>query len=118
MSPDTPSRTAVQGRLQELAARFVRRSLGEVLIMREKLPAVRANDRAALAEIEQLAHKIHGTAATLGYQALSDCGGELERLAEKIVAGERALDDPACERIAGLISRLETEAQALTVSLS
>jgi chemotaxis protein histidine kinase CheA len=78
--------------------------------MRELLASLQANDHAALREIERLAHKIHGTAATLGHQTLSGCGGEIERFAVRVLSGELPLDAEACETLSARIDRLEAAA--------
>jgi HPt (histidine-containing phosphotransfer) domain-containing protein len=107
MSADTPNRTALQSRLRELAARFMQRCLTDVAAMRERLADVRANDRAALAEIENLAHKMHGTAATLGHAEISGRSGQIERFVNRLLASEQPIDDETSAQLDALIARLE-----------
>lgn len=118
MSADTPDRAAVQSRLRELAVRFVQRSLGEVATMRELMARVRVKDRDALAELEKLSHKIHGTAATVGYRSVSDRAGEIERLAEGALGSDAGLDQEGCERIEALLTALEADLRAVQDSRS
>jgi HPt (histidine-containing phosphotransfer) domain-containing protein len=113
MSPETPDRAAVQSRLRELAVRFVQRSLGEVATLRDLMTRVRENDRDALTELEKLSHKIHGTAATVGYRSVSGRAGEIERLAEAALASESGLDQEGCARIQELLTLLEADLRAV-----
>jgi len=74
-----PGEAQIRTQLGVLAEKFLQRTSGQLVIMREQLAAVAAGDRQALQMIEELAHKIHGSGAMFGFPLLSECGGELER---------------------------------------
>ena len=101
---------AAQARLQELSARFVARSRNEVVDIRGAIARVRAGDASGLGVIQHLAHRMAGTGATLGLDALSHHAYELERLAE---AQNATLPDAAVlARMDVLISALEDAARS------
>jgi HPt (histidine-containing phosphotransfer) domain-containing protein len=71
----------INERLVELSKRYLQRSSDEVLLLREQLEAVASNRVIALKEIEIIAHRIRGSGAMFGFEAISDISGELEMLA-------------------------------------
>ena len=98
----------------ELTRRFVTRTGGDVAQMRDALARLEAGQKseqaAALAQIQQLAHRACGTGGTLGLLALSDAAAALERLVEACPA--EALPDAAVRteiavRIDALAARLD-----------
>jgi chemotaxis protein histidine kinase CheA len=64
------------------------RTRGEVVVLRELLERAKLGDSTVMEQLEHLAHRIHGTGATFGFAAVSECGAEIEHLAE----GHRARD--------------------------
>lgn len=73
---------AMRGQLTEIGDRFLRRTLGEVARLHALLDELRAGQPGALKEIEVLAHRIHGSGAMFGFEALSDAAEQCERIAE------------------------------------
>jgi HPt (histidine-containing phosphotransfer) domain-containing protein len=84
---------AAKTRMAELAAKFIERSLRELAVMRDGLVRLHAGESAALDDVRHLAHRMCGTGATLGFEALGDGAARIERLAEPCPAG--ALPDAA-----------------------
>ena len=73
--------------MAELAAKFVERSAGEVDSMREGLAKLAGGAVDELANIRQLAHRMCGTGATLGFEGVSDCAMRLEKVADAQAPG-------------------------------
>ena len=78
---------AARTRMAELKQKFIERTHGELELMRASLAALEGGDAAALGTIVQLAHRMTGTGATLGLDALSDRAQDIERLGEASAAG-------------------------------
>ena len=101
---------AIKSRLGELAQKFVTRTTGDLVLMRESLARVESGDRAGLEQIQQLAHRACGTGGTLGLGSLSDAAGELERCVEALPGNslpgptERARIGAAIETLAAAIT--------------
>ena len=100
---------AARARLAELKQKFVDRSHGELVTLRGSLAALQGGDAAALGVIEQLAHRMSGTGATLGLDALSERAQRVESLAETRAAG--AMPDAAA--LSGLGAAIEALAAEL-----
>lgn len=94
---------AARVRMAELAARFLERTQGDLATMREALSKVRAGDAKALGEIRNLAHRMVGTGATLGFEAISARASRVEQLIESIPVGT----SPPAALLADLGSALE-----------
>ena len=73
---------ATTARMREIAAKFLLRSVADLAAMRQQLAGPGGADVTALANIRHAAHRMCGTGATLGFEALSDCARRIERLAE------------------------------------
>jgi HPt (histidine-containing phosphotransfer) domain-containing protein len=78
---------AARVRMSELATKFIERSAGELDVLRARLASLSGGDVDALGDILHLAHRMTGTGATLGFEALSDCAMRLERNAGKLTSG-------------------------------
>jgi len=74
---------ATTARMREIAAKFVLRSAADLDAMRTDLSALGDGDLAALSNIRHIAHRMCGTGATLGFEALSDCARRIEQLADR-----------------------------------
>jgi len=99
---------AAKARMAELAARFIERSIGDLRKMRDDLAKLDAGDASALAEIRHLAHRMAGTGATLGFQALGEHAAGTEALIDALPGGV-APDAQARERLAANIGALESQ---------
>ncbi|MGH8179335.1 MAG: Hpt domain-containing protein [Steroidobacter sp.] len=94
---------------QEIGDRYLRRTIGETQRLRELLGDARRGDTAALVEILQMAHKVHGSGAMFGFDVISGAAERLQRFVEAYVtAGQPAGSDflRQCEH---LIKNLEAE---------
>lgn len=99
---------AARARLAELAAKFIDRTRGELATMRDALTRLGAGDHAALGEIRHLAHRMAGTGATLGFDALSDCATRIEKIADAQTAGSLP-GDLALAQMTGAVEALDHE---------
>jgi len=68
-----------------LAQGFLERTRVDVDRIRSLAIAALADSHAALSEIAQIAHSIHGTGAMVGYTAVSASAGALQRLVEPLL---------------------------------
>ena len=107
MPDDLTGKAALQERVAKLGQQFLRRTLGELVAIRECLDACIAGDVSAIAQLERITHRIHGTGLTFGFPGISQCAADLERLAraalrspigdlemlQKLEAGARRLAD-------------------------
>ena len=109
MTPTPEERVAAaRARMAELKEKFIERTHGDLQTMRSSLASLEAGDPAALDTIVQLAHRMTGTGATLGLDALSDRAQEIERLGEAQPAGS-APDGAALSQLRASIGALAAE---------
>ncbi len=99
---------AARARMAELREKFIDRTQGELRTMRESFAALEAGDSAALGTIVHLAHRMTGTGATLGLEALSDRAQEIEKLGEAHAPGSLPAAS-SLSRLAAAIDALATE---------
>jgi HPt (histidine-containing phosphotransfer) domain-containing protein len=90
----------LQQKIADIAGRYIQRTAGELNRLRDLIGQVRAGNAGALKDIEHLAHKIYGSGAMFGFEAVSERARALE-----LVARETA--DPA------MLDRLQHHADAL-----
>jgi chemotaxis protein histidine kinase CheA len=99
---------AARARMAELAAKFIERTQGDLRTMRSDLARVGAGDASALAEIRHLAHRMAGTGATLGFEALGERAAGTEAMIDALPDG--ALPDAqTIARLAANIGALESQ---------
>jgi HPt (histidine-containing phosphotransfer) domain-containing protein len=98
---------AARARMAELRQKFIERTQGEVATLRGSFESLKGGESAALGVIVHLAHRMAGTGATLGLDALSDRAHELEKLGESQPPG--AVAEPALSRIGTAIEALAAE---------
>jgi HPt (histidine-containing phosphotransfer) domain-containing protein len=67
--------------IADIAVRYIKRTESELGQLRESFLAIRAGDAGALQQLGRLAHKIHGSGAMFGFDAISERASEIERLA-------------------------------------
>ena len=106
----TPEQRAAAARalMVEITMKFIERTRAELETLRARLPALGAGDSAALAEIRNLAHRICGTGATLGFDALADLAHALEKIADAQPPDQRP-DAAAMQQLARGIDALVAE---------
>jgi HPt (histidine-containing phosphotransfer) domain-containing protein len=82
----------VRQQVSELGEKFLRRTQAEATVLRDLVERIQAGDMTVLPEVERMAHKIHGSGAMFGFPAVSECAGEIERLAEHLMSAEGGAD--------------------------
>jgi len=108
MNQSTEERVAAaRARLAELREKFIDRTQGELAAMRESLAQLQAGQAAGLGEIVRLAHRMAGTGATLGLDALSDQARCIEKLAES--SPSAATDAGALRTLTAAVEQLAAE---------
>ena len=87
--------------MAEIGTRYLRRTVGELGRLEQLLAGIEV-DPTSVKDLEQLAHKIYGSGAMFGFEAISARAHEVEVLA---ASGGR-------ERLAGCVRALEAEVRA------
>jgi HPt (histidine-containing phosphotransfer) domain-containing protein len=96
----------LQQQIADIGTRYLKRTLGEVGQLRAYLEQARSGSADALKEIERMAHKIHGSGAMFGFDAVSERADELER-----IAAQAGRDRGLLQSIEGSIAALESQVQ-------
>ena len=99
--------------MAQIGVRYLSRTLGELRRMQDLLHAALSGTPALFKDLEHLAHKIHGSGAMFGFDALSDRAGEIEHIAGFLVKGEGA-DEYRTMSEADLHQRLRAGVAQLT----
>jgi len=99
---------AARARMAELREKFIDRTQGELQTLRANFAALEAGDSAALGTIVHLAHRMTGTGATLGLEALSERAQEIEKLSEARGPGSQP-DAATLARLGAAIGALAAE---------
>jgi HPt (histidine-containing phosphotransfer) domain-containing protein len=73
---------APQERVVQLGRQFLLRTLDELATIRECLDAGAGGDVGAIAQLERITHRIHGTGLTFGFPGISQYAADLQRLAK------------------------------------
>jgi HPt (histidine-containing phosphotransfer) domain-containing protein len=106
----TGGKAALQERVAKLALQFLRRTLGELVTIRECLDACIAGDVNAIALLEQVTHRIHGTGTTFGFERISEYAAAVERLANAALPGP-VKDPEVLESLAASAQQLADEVE-------
>jgi chemotaxis protein histidine kinase CheA len=106
-SEEDPAEAQLREQVKVLGEKFLLRTAGQITTLREHVVRLRGGDRDALAAIQELAHKIHGSGAMFGFAALSEAGGEIERLT-MAAAGSDVSDrlDTLIDQLAAALDRI------------
>jgi HPt (histidine-containing phosphotransfer) domain-containing protein len=102
---------AARTRMAELAGKFIDRSATELATLRTALVALATGRTEALVEIRHLAHRMAGTGATLGFDALSDHAMRVEEICDSQM--KSANPASGCAEIAAAVDAIESELRAL-----
>jgi HPt (histidine-containing phosphotransfer) domain-containing protein len=103
----------LQQQMAQIGVRYLGRTLGELQRMHELLHSALNGSPAMLKDLEHLAHKIHGSGAMFGFDALSDTAGEVEHIAGVLGKGEgpehyKALSESELqERLRAAVAKLD-----------
>jgi HPt (histidine-containing phosphotransfer) domain-containing protein len=98
----------LQRHIADIGKRYLKRTRTEVELLRAMLQAAKDGSGAALVQLGQMAHRIHGSGAMFGFDAISERAYEIERLAR-----ERS-DGSVYERIESALEALEAEVRSQT----
>jgi chemotaxis protein histidine kinase CheA len=82
----------VRQQVSELGGKFLRRTQAEATVLSDLVERIRSGDLTVLAEMERMAHKIHGSGAMFGFPAVSECAAEIEHLAEHLMSAQGGAD--------------------------
>jgi HPt (histidine-containing phosphotransfer) domain-containing protein len=74
----------LQQKIADIGGRYIQRTAGELVGLREMIEKARAGNAAALKDIEHLAHKIYGSGAMFGFEAVSEKARALEVVAKDV----------------------------------
>ena len=81
----------IRSKLARLAQRFIARTRDELGTLKQHLGRAHDGDAQSLTEVRNLAHRMHGTGATLGFTELAEKAARLEELAETTPADFAAM---------------------------
>ena len=93
--------------MAEIGGRFIKRTLGELDQLEQLLESARAGNAASVKDIERVSHKIAGSGAMFGFDAVSERAHELE-----IVAEGGASDAQSLERLSSYVAALAAEVRS------
>lgn len=99
-------RDELQQKIADIGGRYIQRTAGEIAGLRDMIARVRAGNASAGKDIEHLAHKIFGSGAMFGFEAVSEQARALELAAKDVT-------DPArVDKLQEHADRLEQTVQA------
>jgi HPt (histidine-containing phosphotransfer) domain-containing protein len=101
-----PGEAQLHEQVKVLGEKFLIRTAGQIATLREHVARLRGGDPDALARVQELAHKIHGSGAMFGFAELSEAAGEIERHT-MAAAGSEASDrlDTLIDQLAVALER-------------
>jgi len=73
---------------------FLKRTRGELPLLRALLGRIQAGDSTALVQLQIFAHRIHGSGATFDFAAISESAGQVEKLLEIIGTSAVSVVEP------------------------
>jgi HPt (histidine-containing phosphotransfer) domain-containing protein len=102
--------------LAEIRESFLLRTRGELPRLRALLERMQAGDAMELAQLQILVHRIHGSAATFDFAAISRSAARAEHLAEALLGTSAAsvVDAHDLRCLVGCVQRLVQEIGAAT----
>jgi HPt (histidine-containing phosphotransfer) domain-containing protein len=108
----------LQNQLALIGARYLARTLGEMQRLHELLHLSLDSSPGMLKDLEHLAHKIHGSGAMFGFEALSERAADVEHLAGFLAKREgpeefkRLSDDDLKRRLRDCVAKLDEVTRA------
>lgn len=94
----------LQRQIADIGVRYLKRTLGELADLRAAFEDARRGSSEALRELSRMAHKIQGSGATFGFDAISGRAYEVEQLASS--------PTPAMEQLDASLTALEHEVRS------
>jgi HPt (histidine-containing phosphotransfer) domain-containing protein len=101
--PQAKAERELREHVVALGQKFLLRTQGQVVSLRELTAQLRAGEAGAPRQMQEIAHKIHGSGAMFGFARVSECGGDLERLCIGMTP-----DPDTLQRIAHAIDQLDS----------
>lgn len=99
-------RDELQRKIADIGGRYIQRTAGEIAGLRDMIAKVRAGNASAGKDIEHLAHKIYGSGAMFGFEAVSEQARALELAARDVT------DPGRVDKLQEHADRLEQTVQA------
>jgi HPt (histidine-containing phosphotransfer) domain-containing protein len=90
VTTDDLDNNALLDKLAEIRERFLLRTRGELPRLCALLEGMHAGDSMELAQLQILVHRIHGSAATFDFAAISGSAGRVEHLAGVLLGASAA----------------------------
>jgi HPt (histidine-containing phosphotransfer) domain-containing protein len=87
---DLGSEAHLLEQLEAIREGFLLRTRGKLPFLRELLSRMQTGDSEGLAQLQSFAHRIHGTAATFDFAAISERAGQIDNLIELLVGTSAA----------------------------
>jgi CheY-like chemotaxis protein len=114
--PRYEDKAAVHRHAVQLGDRFLQRTRDETVTLHTLAEHAHDSDPVVIAQMERLAHKIHGTGSMFGYEAVSICAADLESIVEGLrlrdaVAGT-AIEPQVLESLIACTKRLAQAVEA------
>ena len=82
------------GQLAVIRESFLQRTRGELPLLRELLGRIQAGDSTGLAQLQVVAHRIHGSGATFNFAAISESAGRVENWLELFGTSAASVVEP------------------------
>jgi HPt (histidine-containing phosphotransfer) domain-containing protein len=100
-------RDQLNHKMAEIGGRFIKRTLGELDQLKQLLERARGGSAESVKDIERVSHKIAGSGAMFGFDAMSERAQQVEIFAEGGPTDAQALD-----RLAELVAALDAEVRS------
>lgn len=103
-------RDKLQRQMAEIGNRYLLRTLGELPRLRELVAQLRSappGDLSGIEELEQMSHKIHGSGAMFGFDAVSESARKVE-----LLVSSRAGDAQSLQQLEIFVTSLDQEVRA------
>jgi chemotaxis protein histidine kinase CheA len=94
----------LRAKMVQIAGRYMERVSREVVELKTLVENAAGGNLDVVREIETLTHRMHGSGAMLQFHEISNCAGEMERLAAGFVASG-TVDQP---RMLEALGKLQT----------
>ena len=96
-------RTRMQEQLATIGERYLRRTLGELVRLKELHAQVRSGSQQALKDLETIVHRVHGSGAMFGFDEVSQYAHSCE-----ILCAEAAADPQVGPKLDAALHALES----------
>ena len=96
------SREQLQQQMAEICNRYLRRTFGELTRLRELVSTLESGAAALWEELEHLSHRIHGSGAMFGFDAVSEEARHIE-----LIAARRSLEGTVRQELDERVVTLE-----------